>query len=437
MYYYDIERGKLPITHPYYKEGSTALVNPLCRASGATSNIASYADKAGNQYLENPMVDFLAGADNFFENNDVGLLYAGYGLGLEEGLRTYSIGSANETQDIIDTLEVKKNDDYGYDVLANGSIVGGMSKIAPVIYFELIGGGGGGGGSYENTAYGSGGGGGGGCIRGLIDLSQISNIYYKVGVGGAGGTGGVTGTSGKFGSSSWISVVGEDDHDRLYASGGGRGTVYAGSAGGVGGDGGACYRSWNGSNITPGGLNSEEYQPGLYVLAAANGGWGGNGARGEDKPVTFGKGTNIGPYILAGKIIIHPSTTFNTSLKGPNGTDISKYNGYIAGGGGSSAVGQGGQPGIGGANFDGQWEQQDPSGGMFPGGGGGGACCASTRNDLYTGGNGANGRLRIKYAYMRAPFWGVINTSGGNGGGSNIDGGDIINPGPGFEETIK
>lgn len=60
----------------------------------------------------------------------------------------------------------------------------------------------------------------------------------------------------------------------------------------------------------------------------------------------------------------------------------------------------------------------------------------SAKYDRYTGGNGANGRLLIKFAYMPAPSGVTVNVGSGSGGSSG--GGDIIiNPGPGFEETIK
>ena len=150
MAYYKIERGKLPATHPYYKANSTALVNPLCLQTGANYNVAPYYDpdvdpSKNKRYLINPMTNFLADADNFLYNQTstpVGLLYAGSGLGLENSLNTYSIGTSL-TATSTGTFTVQKNSDYGYDVLANGYTVGGMSKIAPIIYFELTSGGGG------------------------------------------------------------------------------------------------------------------------------------------------------------------------------------------------------------------------------------------------------------------------------------------------------
>lgn len=403
MAYFNIERGKLPTTHPYYKANSTALVNPLCLTitTGAQYSYANYFDPDVDtaklkRYLANPMTDFLPDSDNFLQGS-VGVLYVGYALGLENALTTYSIGAGTSTT-TTGTFTVQKDSDYGYNVLANGSVVGGMSKIAPIIFFELTGGGGGGSGSYKNTMYGSGGGGGGACIRGLIDLSRVSNIYYQVGIGGEAGS---EGTSGGGGDASWISVVG--NNDRLYASGGGSGKVYASGAGGTGGFGGTCYRSYNGSNVTPGGLTSGSYQTGLYVLKASSGGAGGNGARGDGKPATAGKGASIGAYIMVAKTVISASSKSDTSLVTPTGTNLSSYSGYIAGGGGSSAVGQGGRPSIAYATYNGQYTGQNRAGGSFPGGGGGGACCFSSSTDYYTGGAGANGRLYIAFASMRAP----------------------------------
>lgn len=399
MAYY-VKKRVLPTGNPLYSN-SDVLVNPLCKTSGATTNIAThYSDENSSVYITNPLPAFLSGADGLFEQNDVGLLYAGYGLGLEKSLYTYSIG-ADLTTTSTGTFTVQKNSDYGYDVLVNGSTATTrMSKIAPIIYFEITGGGGGGSGSHDNTIYGSGGGGGGGCIRGLIDLSKVSNIYYQVGIGGAGGD---KGTSGSNGDSSWISVT--STSDRLRARGGYGGTVYTNSgAGGKGGDGGICYREYNGQNITPGGLTSGGYQTGLYVLAVANGGAGGNGARGDENPATTGKGTSIAAYSLAGKTIVHGSTTSNTSLVTPHGIDVSNYGGWIAGGGGSSAVGQGGCPGmVYGIYNSTLYDGQDPGAGTFSGGGGGGACCSSPGNDYYIGAKGANGRLQIKFAYMPEP----------------------------------
>lgn len=237
--------------------------------------------------------------------------------------------------------------------------------------YLVVAGGGSGGGYY------AGGGGGGGVRQGSSLSVTAQNYQVIVGAGGAATTYiGSSGTASSFGS--------------IFATGGGYGSGYNGSAyvnaasGGSGGGSGANAASSSGSGNAGGYSPVEGYAGGTGTGAGVSSGGGGGGAGGAG-----GNGNSSG-VAGAGGIGVASS--------------ISGVSTYYAGGGGgntettsSGNAGAGGNGGGGGGSYkiSGGTSTTPGSGTVNTGGGGGGKSDNSAQAGI--GGNGGSGIVIIRY----------------------------------------
>lgn len=231
------------------------------------------------------------------------------------------------------------------------------------VTFELLGGGGGGG------AAGEGGGGGGAYSRVTLDLTGVSTVYYRVGVGG-------TTNSTTHGGNTWVNRVANSVPTSASQGGlaqGGRSTATAtGGAGGLAGSSiGDLVRS--GGSGGNGGGNT-------------NGGGGGGGA--------------AGPYGV-----------------GANGGAVGTHNGGSGGGGanggGAGNPGSGNTGGTGGSNRRGIGGGMSNGGAGSDGGGGGGGNAT----------NGAGGAGSQDAIWTRTSDGASAGPGSGGGGGAGHNGG--------------
>ena len=206
----------------------------------------------------------------------------------------------------------------------------------------ITGGGGGGAGSANSVASG-GGGGGSGAVKGVLFVAENDTIGFTVGAGGAGGA---PQTAGGNGGDTVISLNGTEKDRSL----GGKGAPTP-----------------NNSQPNPGGAGQSG---------------GGNGGQGY--PSRHGGNTN-----------------FTCSGNTVSGGQTPVYNSnYTGGGGGAGGVGRGGDGGnYGSANDPCNPGVYDGKPGAIGGGGGGGAgtCNGFDTSNIYYGGAGGGGIVRLTY----------------------------------------
>ena len=219
---------------------------------------------------------------------------------------------------------------------------------------EAWGGGGAGGGVTGNKA--SGGGGKGGSYVKRVGLSVSGDQSYTVTVG-SGGSGG-TGNGGSGGSSSFVN---SDLIINVLAAGGNGGS--AGSTGNSAGSGATATNGTNSGSTSPFNYN------------------GGNGATGVHSSRGGGGGSSAG-----------------TNQNGNAGSTTNANGGDAPTGGGS-----------GGNGFTGSSNEGDGNPATQIGGGGGGA--VTDDGSDYSGGNGANGLVRVTYTLPNNPTITLTNTT--------------------------
>lgn len=171
----------------------------------------------------------------------------------------------------------------------------------------------------------------------------------------------------------------------VWGAGGGGGGTSSGNANKGGGGGGGGYRSNSSIPVTPGET---------LTIIVGLGGNGGNNANGI--------GGGFSRILRGGTILIAVDGGNGGIRNGVGGTggagDVSGGNGgngSVGGGGLSGAGGNGGNGGNGGPSL-GTGIHANGNDGQGPGGGGGGSR-SSGNNGSRTGGNGANGQVRLTY----------------------------------------
>lgn len=255
------------------------------------------------------------------------------------------------------------------------------------------GGGGGGGGGSGNGQ----GGGGGECRTGLVPVTPGSSYPVVVGSGGSGGTSAGNGSGGgqsSFTGDSSVAIISHGGGGGLGNTGGTPGNGGSGGSGGSahfnGGHGGDAYpyTGGGGSSAGPAAAGNAGSSPG-GAAAPAGGGAGGNGSgaqngAGQPGSAPGGGGGGSWDFSYAGG-------------NGANGQVVLTYpatTGAPTSAGGTAVTG-GGAGGAGGATSG-----SNGSSGSAPGGGGGGAFSGGAAQ---TGGNGANGQIKIT-PYSPAAF---------------------------------
>lgn len=250
----------------------------------------------------------------------------------------------------------------------NWTVPVGIYEISAVV----VGGGGGGGGGESGRNEGVSGGGGGGLAYGTFAVTPGEVLTVVVGTGG---NGGASQSSGSAGGASTISRGAT-----VLLSGGGGGAGQERSTGTVnGGASTGTARTGGGAGGNSGGNSTDTGSggggAGGYSAAGGNGGTTGAGASSTGGGGGGGGATNSGQGYGGGGVGVLGA--------GANGT-----------GGALNAIGTGGSGGANGTR---------PAGGAY--GGGGGACDDDTNS---SGGNGAQGAVRIIFGPGRSyPSTGV------------------------------